>query len=120
MNDVNLPRGQAKNTSSELEFNDWSLQEAFDSERAEYVKSGFRGQRSCAIAQVPLRIAFDWPPAPSRAPTSPGLHPHGGECFNRLGLLLAALFEQHDRLAEPESSLKESTLVRFQSQQTTP
>lgn len=42
MTDVNLLRGQAKNTSSELEFNDWSLQEAFDSERAEYVKSGIR------------------------------------------------------------------------------
>ena len=40
--DVNLLRGQAKNASSALEFNDWSLREPFDSTRAEYIKNGIR------------------------------------------------------------------------------
>lgn len=39
---VNLLRGQAKAPDSKLEFNDWSLREPFDSERAEYIKSGIR------------------------------------------------------------------------------
>ncbi|KAB2881552.1 TIR domain-containing protein [bacterium] len=42
VNDVNLLRGQAKNENSDLEFNDYSLKEPFDSERAEYIKSGIR------------------------------------------------------------------------------
>jgi hypothetical protein len=42
VNDVNLLRGQAKNENSEIEFNDWSLREPFDSKRAEYIKSGIR------------------------------------------------------------------------------
>lgn len=40
--DVNLLRGQAKNEDNELEFNDYSLKEPFDSERAEYIKAGIR------------------------------------------------------------------------------
>jgi hypothetical protein len=40
--EVNLLRGQAKNENSQLEFNDWSLREAFDSARAEYIKQGIR------------------------------------------------------------------------------
>lgn len=39
---VNLLRGQAKNENNDLEFNDYSLKEPFDSERAEYIKSGIR------------------------------------------------------------------------------
>jgi hypothetical protein len=42
MTDVNLLRGQAKNASSGLEFNDWSLKEPFDSDKAEYIKRGIR------------------------------------------------------------------------------
>jgi len=42
INDVNLLRGQAKNESSDIEFNDWSLREPFDSKRAEYIKSGIK------------------------------------------------------------------------------
>jgi hypothetical protein len=42
IDEVNLLRGQAKNASSDLEFNDWSLREPFDSDRAEYIKSGIR------------------------------------------------------------------------------
>lgn len=42
INEVNLLRGQAKNENSEIEFNDWSLQEPFDSERAEYIRRGIR------------------------------------------------------------------------------
>ena len=42
INDVNLLRGQAKRESSEIEFNDWSLREPFDSKRAEYIKRGIK------------------------------------------------------------------------------
>lgn len=42
LREVNLLRGQAKNASSELEFNDWSLREPFNSERAEYIRRGIR------------------------------------------------------------------------------
>jgi hypothetical protein len=38
--DVDLLRGQAKNRLSDLEFNDWSLREPFNSKRAEYIKQG--------------------------------------------------------------------------------
>jgi hypothetical protein len=42
INDVNLLRGQAKNESSDIEFNDWSLREPFGSKRAEYIKRGIK------------------------------------------------------------------------------
>jgi len=35
---VNLLRGQAKNENSEIEFNDVSVKEPFDSQRADYIK----------------------------------------------------------------------------------
>jgi hypothetical protein len=37
--EVNLLRGQAKNDRNDLEFNDRSVQEPYDSERAEYIRS---------------------------------------------------------------------------------
>ena len=40
--EVNMLRGQAKNEDSNLEFNDWSLREPFDSTNAEYIKRGIR------------------------------------------------------------------------------
>lgn len=36
--DVNLLRGQAKNENSDIEFNDFSVHEPYDSERAAYIK----------------------------------------------------------------------------------
>jgi hypothetical protein len=42
LNEVNLLRGQVKNENSDLEFNDYSLKEPYNSERAEYIKSGIR------------------------------------------------------------------------------
>lgn len=42
VSEVNLLRGQAKNEDNNLEFNDYSLKEPFNSERAEYIKSGIR------------------------------------------------------------------------------
>jgi len=36
--EVNLLRGQAKNENSDIEFNDHSVREPYDSERAEYIK----------------------------------------------------------------------------------
>ena len=38
MNEVNLLRGQAKNENSDIEFNDHSVREPYNSERAEYIK----------------------------------------------------------------------------------
>ncbi len=42
LDDVNMLRGQAKNENSNLEFNDWSVKDPFDSDRAEYIKRGIR------------------------------------------------------------------------------
>lgn len=36
--ELNLLRGQAKNENSDIEFNDWSVSSAFDSEQADYIK----------------------------------------------------------------------------------
>jgi len=38
MDEVNLLRAHAKNEKSDIEFNDHSVQEPFDSDRAEYIK----------------------------------------------------------------------------------
>jgi hypothetical protein len=40
--EVNFLRGQAKNEANDLEFNDYSLKEPYESEKAEYIKSGIR------------------------------------------------------------------------------
>ena len=42
LDEVNLLRGQPKNELSELDFNDWSLSEPFDSKNAEYIRRGIR------------------------------------------------------------------------------
>ena len=42
LNEVNLLRGQAKNENSEIEFNDLSVKEPFDSQRAEYIRQKIR------------------------------------------------------------------------------
>jgi hypothetical protein len=52
LGDVNLLRGQAKNEDNDLEFNDYSLKEPFNSERAEYIKSGIRERIRQASATV--------------------------------------------------------------------
>jgi hypothetical protein len=39
---VELLRGQAKKEDSNLEFNDWSLREPFDSKRSDYIRQGIR------------------------------------------------------------------------------
>ncbi|MCK6640903.1 MAG: TIR domain-containing protein [Bacteroidia bacterium] len=51
---VNLLRGQAKNENSDLEFNDYSLREPFNSERAEYIKSGIRER----IRQASVTVVY--------------------------------------------------------------
>lgn len=51
---VNLLRGQAKREDSEIEFNDWSLREPFDSVRAPYIKQGIRER----IRQSSLTIVY--------------------------------------------------------------
>jgi hypothetical protein len=38
IDEVNLLRGQSKNDKSPIEFNDWSVSEPIDSERAQYIK----------------------------------------------------------------------------------
>src|SRR5690606_8311618 len=39
VNEVNLLRGQAKNEQSDIEFNDRSVHEPYNSDRAEYIRS---------------------------------------------------------------------------------
>jgi len=51
---VNLLRGQAKNEDSDLEFNDWSLKEPFNSDRAEYIRRGIRER----IRQSSVTLVF--------------------------------------------------------------
>lgn len=67
LDEVNLLRGQAKNENSNIEFNDWSLREPFDSEKANYIKQGIRErirQSSVTIAYVSDKTAtskwVDW------------------------------------------------------------
>ena len=53
LNDVNMLRGQAKNQNSDIEFNDWSLKEPFDSNKADYIKRGIRERiRQCSVTIV--------------------------------------------------------------------
>src|SRR5687768_5664616 len=51
---VNLLRGQAKNDNIPLEFNDWSVSEPIDSERAPYVKQRIAER----IAQSSVTVVF--------------------------------------------------------------
>lgn len=51
---VELLRGQAKNEDNTLEFNDWSLQEPFDSDRAGYIRQGIRER----IRQASLTLVY--------------------------------------------------------------
>lgn len=55
VNEVNLLRGQSRNPRSDLEFNDWSVKEPFDSSRAEYIKQKI-GERisQCSVVVVYL------------------------------------------------------------------
>ena len=54
-NEVNLLRAQEANESSDLEFNDRSLQEPFDSDRADYIKRGIRERiRQASVTLVYL------------------------------------------------------------------
>jgi len=54
LDEVNLLRGQARNENSNISFNDWSLREAFDSEKAEYIKRGIRER----IRQSSVTVVF--------------------------------------------------------------
>lgn len=67
LQEVNLLRAQAKNENSNLEFNDWSLKQPFDSENAEYIRRGIRErirQSSITICYVTENTAkskwVDW------------------------------------------------------------
>lgn len=55
LNEVNLLRGQAKNENSNIEFNDWSVREPFNSEKAEYLRYRIRERiRQCSVTIVYL------------------------------------------------------------------
>jgi hypothetical protein len=54
IDEVNLLRGQAKNENSPIEFNDWSVSDPFDSERAPYIKQKI-GER---IDQSSLTVVY--------------------------------------------------------------
>ena len=55
LGEVNLLRAQAKNENNDLEFNDYSLKEPYNSERAEYIKAGIRERiRQASVTLVYL------------------------------------------------------------------
>ncbi len=54
LDEVNLLRGQAKNTNSDLNFVDRSLHEPFNSKRAEYIKRGIRER----IKQASVTVVY--------------------------------------------------------------
>jgi len=55
LKEVNLLRGQAQNENLDIEFNDWSLKEPFDSKDAEYIRRGIRERiRQCSVTIVYL------------------------------------------------------------------
>ncbi|MDE3170631.1 MAG: TIR domain-containing protein [Acidobacteriota bacterium] len=54
LNEVNLLRGQAKNENAAFEMIDRSLQEPFESERAEYIKEGIRDR----IKQASVTLVY--------------------------------------------------------------
>src|ERR1017187_9047650 len=58
LDEVNLLRGQARNEKREIEFNDLSVREAFDSERAEYIRQKIRERiNRCSAVIVYLSAA---------------------------------------------------------------
>lgn len=54
IDEVNLLRAHAKNERSPIEFNDWSVSEPIDSDRAPYVKQKIRER----IAQSSVTVVF--------------------------------------------------------------
>jgi hypothetical protein len=42
INDINMLRGQAKNEKNQLQFDDFSVQDAYNSDNADYIKSQIR------------------------------------------------------------------------------
>jgi hypothetical protein len=52
--DVNMLRASAKNDKSPIEFNDWSVSEPIDSERAQYIKQKI----SDRISQSSLTVVY--------------------------------------------------------------
>jgi hypothetical protein len=57
MDEVNLLRGQARNEKSMIEFNDWSVSEPYESERAAYIKQ----QISERINQCSVTVVYMTP-----------------------------------------------------------
>ena len=54
LDEINLLRGQAKNDNVPIEFNDWSVTEPYNSERAAYIKANI----SDRIAQSSVTIVY--------------------------------------------------------------
>lgn len=55
VDEVNLLRGQAKNENTDLQFDDFSVKEAFDSENADYIKRQIRERiERCSVTVVYL------------------------------------------------------------------
>ena len=58
MDDVNLLRAQAKNEKSDIEFNDHSVREPYNSERAEYIRQKITERiERCSVTVVYLSAA---------------------------------------------------------------
>lgn len=64
MDEVNLLRGQSKNDNSDLEFSDYSVKQAFNSEDADYIKRKIREKiENTSVTLVylsPKSMNSDW------------------------------------------------------------
>lgn len=61
IDEVNLLRAHAKNENSQIEFNDWSVSEPYESERAQYIQQKIAER----IAQSSLTVVYLSPKAAS-------------------------------------------------------
>jgi hypothetical protein len=89
MDEVNLLRAHAKNDNSDIEFNDHSVREPYDSERAEYIKRRIEeriARSSCTVIYLSESTAqSDWVSWEAQKSIELGkkvVAVHKGEIFN--------------------------------------
>jgi hypothetical protein len=101
LNVVNLLRGQAQNEKSAIEFNDWSVSDPFDSDRAPYIKQKI-GER---IARSSLTVVF----LSSESAKSPWVEWEIQESLNR-GKSVIGVFAGENRPTELPNGIVEHRL----------
>jgi hypothetical protein len=86
LNLANALRGQVANEATDLEFNDWSVKEPYESDRAEYIKARIRERirRSSALFVILTQstaasrwVAWEIGEALAQGKRVVGVHPQG-------------------------------------------